>query len=274
MSLPARRLARALGGAGLAGLIGFAFGQMAFADAGRTFVGCPVYRDTNSGRKSGCWLAIDPSSGIRYDISLGRTKPQVGREVLVEGRLQDEKSSSRPSLEHPPCGGVVLKPVVVSVLPSLCPTFMLPPEGYAGRRFVLNLRDVLAPADVVEQLPPPPYRPRTWSIEFTYGSDFLQYQYSEVILDEIGRYIRAGHPRDVEVIGYAVTKPRMISGRDLAESPQVAKERAETVALALSRLGATPAMLHVTWRDNSPPLTSQPDLAAPSQRRVDIRLSY
>lgn len=274
MSLPVRRLARALGEAGLAGLVSLALGQMAFADAGRTFVGCPVYRDTNSGRKSGCWLAIDPSSGIRYDISLGRTKPQVGREVLVEGRLQNEKSPSRPQLEHPPCGGVVLKPIVVSVLPSVCPAFMLPAEGFTGRRFVLDPKVVLAPADVAEKLPPPPYRPRAWSIEFTYGSDFLQYQYSEVILDEIGRYIRASHPRSVEIIGYAVTKPRMISGREIAEKPQIAKERAEEVALALSRLGATPAMLHVTWRADPAPLTSQAGLAAPSQRRVDIRLSY
>lgn len=274
MSPPVRGLARALGEAGLAGLISLAFVPMAFADAGRTFVGCPVYRDTDSGRKSGCWLAIDPSSGIRYDISLGRTKPQLGREVLVEGRLQDENSSSRPPLAHTPCGGVVLTPVVVSVLPSLCPTFMLPAEGYTGRRFVLDPKVVLAPADVTEKLPPPPYRPRTWNIEFTYGSDFLQYQYSEVILDEIGRYIRASRPRHVEIIGYAVTKPRTISGRELAESPQLAKERAERVALALSRLGATPAMLHVTWQDNPPPLTSQTGLAAPSQRRVDIRLSY
>lgn len=274
MSLPGKRRARALGRAGLAGLIGLGLGQIALADAGRAFVGCPVYRDTNSGRKSGCWLAIDPSSGIRYDISLGRTKPQIGREVLVEGRLQSASDSSKSPVEHPPCGGVGLTPVVVSVLSSICPVFMLPAEGYTGRRFVLDPKVVLAPADVIEKLPPPPYRARTWWIEFTYGSDFLQYQYSEIILDEIGRYIRASHPRDVEVIGYAVTQPRMISGRQIAESPQVARQRAEMVALALSRLGATPSVLHVTWRDNPAPLTHQAGLAEASRRRVDIRLSY
>ncbi len=274
MSIPARGSLRTLAGAALAFLAGPVFAPRALADAGRTFVGCPVYRDTNSGRKSGCWLAVDPSSGIRYDISLGRTKPQIGREVLVEGRLQSAAASSVSPEQHSPCGGVVLTPVVVSVLPSICPDFLLPAEGFPGRRFVLDPKVVLTPADVVERLPSPPYRPRTWRIEFTYGSDFLQYQYSEIILDEIGRYVRASHPRRIEIIGYAMTRPRTISGRKVAENSVVAKERAETVALALSRLGARPEILHVTWRNNPAPITRQAGLAAASQRRVDVRLSY
>lgn len=274
MRLPSGGLARAAGLTGLACLVNLTLGSVALADAGRTYVGCPVYRDTNSGRKSGCWLAIDPSSGIRYDISLGRTKPQIGHEVLIEGRLDSPADPRASSPERVPCGGVVLAPVVVSVLPALCPSFMLPAEGYPGRRFVLDPKVVLAPADVPEKLPTPPFRPRTWSIQFTFGSDFLQYQYSEIILDQIGRYIRASHPRAVEVIGYAVTQPRIVSGQRLAEAPQLAKERAQRVALALSRLGATTAMLHVMSRDNPPPLTQRPGLAEPSRRRVDVRLSY
>jgi hypothetical protein len=273
MSMAARGSLRALAGA-LLWLAGPMFGPSALADAVRTFVGCPVYRDTNSGRKSGCWLAVDPSSGIRYDISLGRTKPQIGREVLVEGRLQSAEASGLSPAEHSPCGGVVLAPVIVSVLPSLCPDFLLPAEGFPGRRFVLDPRVVLAPADVVEKLPSPPFRPRTWSIEFTYGSDFLQYQYSEVILDEIGRYVRASHPRRIEIIGYAMTRPRTISGRKMAEKFVIAKERAETVALALSRLGARPEIMRVTWRNDPAPLRREAGLAAASQRRVDVRLSY
>lgn len=241
--------------------------------AGRTFVACPVYRDTNSGRKSGCWLAMDPADGIRYDISLGRTKPQIGHQVLVEGRLE---TPDQPRQSGPACGGVVLHPVVVSVLAATCPGVMLPAESYPGRRFVLNPKVVLPPADVVEPLPAPPYRPRTWSIEFSFGSDFLQYQYSEIILDEIGRYIRASRPRQVQVIGYAVTASRSISGERLAEKPQLARARAEMVALALSRLGASRRMLRVTWRDNPSPLApgDPQELAEPSRRRVDVHLVY
>jgi len=274
VSLRGAAWARAAGLAGLTCLLSLALAGAALAGAGRAFVGCPVYRDTNSGRKSGCWLAIDPANGVRYDISLGRTKPQLGQEVLVEGRLKAPTGSEAASLTHTPCGGVVLMPVVVSVLPAVCPSFTLLAEGYPGRRFVLDLKLVLPPADVVEKLPPAPYRARSWSIEFTFGSDFLQYQYSEIILDQIGRYIRASHPRRIDVIGYAVTAPRVLSGEKLVEKPGLAKDRAEMVALALRRLGADASVLHVAWRDNPPPLTGQAGLAEPSRRRVEVRLSY
>ena len=239
-----------------------------------TFVACPVYRDTNAGRKSGCWLANEESTGIRYDITQGRTKPQLGREVLVEGRRESGIGLEGVSPKETPCGGIPLAPVVVSVLDSQCPSFMLPAEGFAGRRFVLDPKVVLAPADVPEQAPPPPYRPRSWSIEFTFGSDFLQYQYSEIILDEIGRYIRASHPREVEITGYAVTERRVVSEHVLAEKSELARSRAERVALALRRLGATDSMLRVSWRENPAPIAQANELPEPSRRRVDIHLSY
>jgi hypothetical protein len=266
--------ARALGRTTFAWLATLAIAALAQANAGRVFVGCPVYRDTDSGPKSGCWLVIDPASGIRYDISLGRSKPQIGHEVLVEGRVEASLQGDRIALRQTPCGGVVLAPVVDSVLPAACPGFMLPAEGYPGRRFVLDRKLVLAPADVTEPLPRPPYRARTWSIEFTYGSDFLQYQYSEIILDRIGRYIRASHPRRIEVTGYAVTEPYTVSGHRIAEQPQLARARARMVAVALARLGAAPGMLHVDWGSKPPPLSRAAGLAQSSRRRVDIRLSY
>jgi len=258
------------------GLIGLACATAATVAADRTltFVACPVYRDTNAGRKSGCWLATQESSGLRYDITRGRTKPQLGHEVLVEGRRERVTRPNEPNLQDTPCGGIPLSPLVVSVLDAQCPSFMLPAEGFPGRRFVLDPKVVLAPADVPEALPPPPYRARTWSIEFTFGSDFLQYQYSEIILDEIGRYIRASHPHAVEVTGYAVTEPRIVSERVLAEKRELARSRAEIVAVALRRLGATDAMLRVSFRENPTPLPGPDELAEPSRRRVDIRLSY
>lgn len=240
----------------------------------KVFVTCPVYRDTNAGRKSGCWLATDEAVGIRYDISLSRTKPQRGHEVLVEARLPSTSSASAASSAQSPCGGLTLEPVVVSVLDSLCPSFMLPAESYPGRRFRLDPRLVLGTADVPETLPPGPYQPRTWHIEFAYQSDFLQYQYSEVILDEIGRYVRASHPRTVEVTGYAVTQAREVSGHRLAEQASLAQARADMVALALERLGASEAIVKVSARENPEPLSTDGELPEPSRRRVDIHLSY
>lgn len=237
-----------------------------------SFVACPVYRDTDAGRKSGCWLATDEAVGIRYDISSSRTKPQRGREVLVEGRIPSSVNAGNPA--QTPCGAPAIEPVVVSVLDSLCPSFMLPAENYPGRRFKLDPRLVLGTADVPENLPPGPYQSRTWHIEFAFQSDFLQYQYSEVILDEIGRYVRASHPRSVEITGYAVTQVREVSGHRLAEQARLARARADMVALALERLGASKEVLRVTARENPAPLTGEGELPEPSRRRVDIHLSY
>jgi hypothetical protein len=227
----------------------------------RTFVACPVYRDTVNGRKSGCWLATDTANGQRYDVTLSRTKPQLGREILVEGRLSDRADV---------CGGPVIAPVHVSVLTVTCPRVMLPAEGFHGRRYEVPLGLVLPPADAVRVPPAPPYVARAWAIEFAFDSDFLQYQYSEVILDQIAQYVLAAHPRSVDIRGFAATRAWVVSGHRLAETPQLARRRAELVALALERLGVARALLKVSWRGNPMPENIDDGLADPSKRRVDI----
>jgi len=233
----------------------------------RIFVGCPVYRDTDNGRKSGCWLATDPETGERYDISQGRSKPQLGREVLVEGRLDVTSPQA--------CGAPVLVPVHVSVLAGSCPGFVLPAEGYPGRRYEVPAGQVLPPADVVRPPLEPPFGPRSWSIAFGYRSDFLQYQYSEVILDQIGRYVVASHPREVVIVGYAVTADRVVSGHHLSEPKELARSRAAMVREALVRLGVAPGLVHVSTAVNPPPSGAVDDgFEASSRRRVDISVVY
>jgi len=244
-----------------------------------TFVACPVYRDTDNGRKSGCWLATDPASGIRYDVTQSRSKPQMGREILVEGLLANNTQAPGAGPAHEPgaddpCGGTVIAPVHVSVLSSTCPSFMLPAEGHPGRRFHLDPTLVLPPSDVVRAPPPPPYPARDWVIEFSYQSDFLQYQYSEVILDEIARYVLASHPRHVEVTGHAVTRTRVVSEHSLAEPASLARARAEMVAEGLRRLGVSDTLVHTTWSENPPASLVDDGLPEPSRRRVDIRVIY
>jgi hypothetical protein len=254
---------------GAAALVGTAAADAPPANS-VTFVACPVYRDTDNGRKSGCWLATDPATGIRYDVTQSRSKPQMGREILVEGLLAP---AHEPGADDP-CGGTVVAPVHVSVLTSTCPSFMLPAEGHPGRRFHLDPTLVLPPSDVVRPPLPPPYPPRDWIIEFSYQSDFLQYQYSEVILDEIARYVLASHPRRVEVIGHAVTRTRVVSEHSLAEQSPLARARAEIVAEALRRLGVTDTLMHVAWNENPPAIQGDDGLPEPSRRRVDIRVIY
>lgn len=234
-------------------------------DAVRTFVACPVYRDTDNGRKSGCWLATDPETGERYDISLGRSKPQVGREVLVEGKLSDGDGAA--------CGAPVLTPVSVSVLASGCPEVIIPAEGFPGRRFQVSPGQVLPPVDVVRPPLNPPFAPRSWSITFAYRSDFLQYQYSEVILDEIARYIGASHPKKVQISAYAVSEERVISGHLVAEPVELAQRRADMVRLALKRLGVPDQTLQVSTGVN-PPANGIEGVSESGRRRVDIDVQF
>lgn len=230
-----------------------------------SFVACPVYRDTDNGRKSGCWLATNPASGVRFDIAQSRTKPQLGREVLVEGSTAAGEQA---------CGAPLLAPAHVSVLESACPSFLLPAEGYPGRRFAVSPALVLPPTGTERAPMAGPFSPRDWSIEFAYRSDFLQYQYSEVLLDEIARYVAAGHPSRVQVEGYAVTEKLLISGHTLSEPRELARQRAEMVALALERLGVTRPQLQVDWGVNPKPASIDDGLAEPSRRRVEVHVAF
>jgi outer membrane protein OmpA-like peptidoglycan-associated protein len=226
-----------------------------------SFIACPVYRDTNQGRKSGCWLADDHESGQRYDIGGGRAKPQIGHEVLVEGVVSNADDV---------CGGTVLAPVHTAVLQSLCPAVMLPPENFPGRASQVSAKSILPPMDVERPPPPPPYRPQQWVIQFNFQSDFLLYQYSEVILDAAARYILASGAKRVVVTGFAATKDIQVSGRTLSESGALAKSRAASVAEALRRLGVDPRLMHVSWHGDPGPLAADDGLAEPSKRRVTI----
>ena len=227
-----------------------------------SFIACPVYRDTNQGRKSGCWLADDHESGVRYDIGGGRAKPQIGHEVLVEGVVANSTDV---------CGGAVLAPVYTAVLETRCPAVMLPPENYPGRAFQVSAKSVLPPMDVERPLPPPPYESRQWVIQFNFQSDFLLYQYSEVILDAAARYIKASRAKRIDVTGFAATKAMQVSGRTLAESSALARTRAESVAEALRRLGVDPRLIHVSWRGSPDPIALDDGIEEPSKRRVTIR---
>ena len=192
------------------------------------FVACPIYRDTDAGRKSGCWLVDSPEDGRRYDISPSPTKPDWNYAVLVEGRPAANQSDV--------CGGVGLDPVRVSILPSRCVRAMLPAEGYPGRKFVLPERNV---RPLYEPRPPfpKPFKERTFEIPFEFGRSFVVYQLSDYLMDETVAYALAVHARRVEITGWAATRPTVVSGHRLAERMEVAKARAETAALWMTNLG-------------------------------------
>ena len=227
------------------------------------FISCPIYRDTDAGRKSGCWLADDPATGVRYDVTEGPTKPQLGRQILVEGRISNEPNA---------CGGVVLRPVRTAVLDATCPSALIPAEGYAGRRFVLPEK-VMQPTWQARPVPTSPYTEKTFDIVFDFGNDFLIYQYSELILEDVATYAKASRAKTVEVTAYAATKPFEVSGTRLAEPLELAKARAEMTAEALRRLGIAREQLKVTWHGDPLPLDGPaPTGPESTKRRVTIRV--
>lgn len=231
------------------------------------FVTCPIYRDTDSGRKSGCWLAEDRATGIRYDVSLAPSKPDWNREVLAEGVV---KAGSEDL-----CGGVTLDAVRTSVLPGACTRQMLPAEGYKGHRYVLPRRNV-SPLSAARLVPPGPYAARTFRLYFDFDQAFLIYQYDDYLLDEAMTWIRAARPKAITVTGFAATQPVEVSGRRIAENPVIAKERAERVAEAFVRLGIDRRTIKVRT-DLKPGPTDDPEadgLSDASRRRVEITTAF
>lgn len=250
----------------LAALLALAAPLAAQAQEAVRFITCPVYRDADAGRKSGCWLADDPASGMRYDVTQSPYKPDWNHEVLVEGRLAAGDAN--------PCGGKVLDPVRTSVLPGECTRHMLPAEGYPGRKFVLPKRNI-APMSVARQAPPGPYAAQTFPIYFEFDRAFLLYQYGDYLLDHAVTWIRAAKPKKLVVTGYAATVLEQVSGRRIAERPAVAHERAEAMATSLRRL-IPDVPVEVKWKLRAI-ATTDPDadgLPGQSQRRAEIQAIF
>jgi len=225
-----------------------------------SFVGCPIFRDADNGRKSGCWLADDGATGVRYDVSQGLTKPQLGKEILVEGVVAPQDNA---------CGGVVLLPMRASTLLTTCSSALIPAEGFPARRYVAPPASTVDPASVPRKLPAPPFARQSTIVLFDFGSDFLNYQYSEPLLEQASLLARASNAR-VQVTGFAVTQPLRVSGRELAESLDLARRRAAMVAEALRRLQVEPSRIRVSGRAAPVAPPGAGSLAESARRRVEI----
>lgn len=230
------------------------------------FVACPVYRDTDAGRKSGCWLATDPATGIRYDVTPSPYKPDWNLAVLVEGRV----AKGGPDL----CGGITLDPARTSRLDIPCVRHLLPAEGFPGRRYTLPPRNI-QPLAVARQAPPGPYAERVFTTYFEFDRDFLVYQYDDFIVDNAVTWIRAAHPRKLVITGFAATDPEVVSGVTLVERPEVAAERAESMATTFRRM--LPGLEIETRTQTAAQVTQDADadgIPGQSRRRAEIRAVF
>jgi hypothetical protein len=231
----------------------------------RNFVACPIIRDTAS---VPCWLAEYDGElyflTLQTDVSAPVTPPWLGHRVLVEGTVAAE----RPRI----CGGIVLEPVVLSVLPELdasCNTLLpaedrynltfeppRPPGPSAGR---LAFADTYTP-------PAPAEPPRAFSLRYDFDGLVVFRHAGELtaILDAA----LARHARNVTITGHRGSV-LLSNGTTLVEQPAMARRRAEQVAELLRGAGLTSVEYRVRWHDEPAAADGDDDAAL---RRVTVEL--
>ena len=228
------------------------------------FIACPIYRDTDNGRKSGCWLASDPATGIRYDVTAAPTKPDWNHAILVEGFVAKDGGD--------PCGGTVIEPATVSVLDEPCTRHMIRAEGYQGRKFALPARNV-RPLYDARTKPEKPFVEGRFTIPFDYRSSFITYQLSDYYLDATINYALDVQPAQIEIAGAAQTVPDTVSGQQIVEDKALARTRAEVVQRALILRGIAPERIRIVKTLPGPFVEEAFDgLTWPQARRVDVRI--
>jgi len=216
----------------------------------RNFVSCPIVRDTAS---VPCWLAEYEGElyflTIQSDVTSPVTPPWLGHRVLVEGAV-----SAEPRI----CGGIVLKPVHLSVMPALdasCNT-MLPAE----ERYNLTFEPPRPPGPSKGRLAfdnaPPGPKPSAAALpstkEFVVPYDFdalVGFNHARVLTDVL-EFARAVNAADIEIVGYRGAV-RLSNGQLMSEEADMGKRRAEQLATLLQGANLKAPSYRVTSRDES-----------------------
>lgn len=212
-----------------------------------SFVSCPIVRDT---RSVPCWLSEYDGETyyltIQSDVSAAVQPPMLGHQVLVEGVI---------SAAAPICGGIVLEPVNLSVMPEIdanCRTMLpaderytidfnpRPPGPSAGR--LAFAPDPAAPRAAPA---PAPKGPQTVDIHFDFDKGVsFRHPGQLVSILELARKMHARHAQITGVRG----AHKLTDGTLLKESEGVGRRRAEEIAALLRDAGLT-ATTEVGWID-------------------------
>jgi len=234
--------------------------------AHRNFVTCPIVRDTST---VPCWLAEYKGETyfltLQTDVSAPVNPPQLGHQVLVEGVVSDE-----PRI----CGGIVLKPVTLSVLPELdnsCST-MLPAE----ERYNLTFEAPRPPGPSKGRLAfaqdPAVPRPAPAAVEAGPRTFVLQYDFDGLIgfrhggqLSQIHDFALKSKATRIEITAYRAAS--LLSNDSLfTEREDIGQRRAEQVASLLKDAGLTKVTYDVRWQD-----APRPDgVNDAAMRRADV----
>jgi outer membrane protein OmpA-like peptidoglycan-associated protein len=235
----------------------------AVAQQQRSFVACPIVRDTKT---VPCFLAEYEGElyylGIQQDITAEFHPPQLKHEVLVEGRVAEG-----PRV----CGGIPLKPLVISVMKEVnlaCNT-LLPAEpgieappaergaGPSSRRPAAAGRG--APAEPLSGA-------HEFTVPYAFDDDYLEFGPTRLVNDAAA-YAKRINATSVKVAGYRATT-LLSNGNRMVEKPGLAEQRAQNVATVLRGLGI--ANVTVGWKSDAEPGDGNND---PAKRRVSITVT-
>lgn len=226
------------------------------------FVACPIVRDTAT---VPCWLTEHEGElyymGIQTDVSAEFNPPYLGHEVLVEAVVSDA-----PRI----CGGIVLDPIRISVMPELEPAcnkrlpaedrytidFNPRPPGPSGGRLAF------AGAPPEEERIAPPFEAREFELTFDFDRG-VQFRHPREIMD-VAEYAAAIDAGRVSVTGSRGTT-LLSDGTLLVESEGIAQRRAEQLAELLAGVGVE-ADIVVDWRTAPAPADGVEDWRSRSVR--------
>ncbi|MEO8466419.1 MAG: hypothetical protein ABI640_13835 [Gammaproteobacteria bacterium] len=212
------------------------------------FVSCPIVRDT---RSVPCWLSEYQGDlyylTIQSDVSATVQPPMLGHQVLVEGVV---------SAAAPICGGIVLEPVRLSVMPERdanCNT-LLPaddrytidfnprPPGPSAGRLAFATDPAPPPASSA-----PPSGPQTFNVYFDFDKG-VSFRHPADLVAILGMATRLKATR-LRVTGVRGAH-RLSDGTLLRESEAIGQRRANEVAQLLAGAGLKISTT-VDWTDGA-----------------------
>jgi outer membrane protein OmpA-like peptidoglycan-associated protein len=232
------------------------------------FVGCPILRTTSLP----CWLGESGGElyylGPQGDLTADFYPPEFRHKMLVEGVI-----TSGPRI----CGGVVLKPVKVSVLPEMDVTcnIMLPAMAYDDPPHVRGtgpsgVRGGEAPSPPPRPRPveyTPPFKAQVFTANFNADSERLWNQ-AQAAVTAAARYASVVKASNIQITGYRAAM-RLSNGQQYIENPSLAELRAKAISQALQTAGVpSSAKIIVAWQRAA---VASKDMAANQDaRRVSI----
>lgn len=209
------------------------------------FKACPIVQDTDT---VPCWVTEYGGElyyiGIQTDSSSPFHPPYLGHQALFEGRITD-----KPRI----CGGIVVEPVNVSVMPEIDPNcdeirpasdkykVDFHPRGPGPSTGRLAFRP---PPPITDGLAPP-YEPRTFAVYYDFNTPIRGYHY--IVLNRAFEYAGAIDASKVVISGYR-GETLLSDGTLLTENADISGIRAREIERLFKEAGLD-SSYELTWSE-------------------------